>query len=229
MLDAALPATGPVLAARWDLGGVRTRAEGGGEVPAILRDLVHPRRQATPASPGSIETVAARQAPSVADLAGRLARMDRGSAASMVRDLVRVHVAAALGHGSAAAVGLDVAFSELGLDSLTGVELRNSLSAETGLRLPATLVFNQPTVNGLSDYLLGELAPAPDQVLRDALDQVTAYLGSASARADERDGVLAMLKAAAARLGEARGGEDSLAALDLSSHEDIFEFIDNHL
>ncbi|HEY0932439.1 MAG TPA: type I polyketide synthase, partial [Trebonia sp.] len=198
MLDAALAATGPVLAARWDLGGVRARAEGGGEVPAILRDLVHPRRQATPAGPDSIETVAARQAPVAADLAGRLARTDRDSAASIVRDLVRGHVAAALGHGTAAAVGMDVAFSELGLDSLTGVELRNRLSAETGLRLPATLVFNRPTVNGLSDYLLGELAPAPDQVLRDALEQVTAHLGGAGARADERDRVLAMLTAAAA-------------------------------
>ena len=227
MFDAALAATGPVLAARWDLGGVRTRAEGGSEVPAILRDLVHPRRQATPAGADPIETVAARQAPVVVDLAGRLARTDRDSAASIVRNLVRAQVAAALGHGTAAAVGMDVAFSELGLDSLTGVELRNSLSAETGLRLPATLVFNQPTVNGLSDYLLRELAPAPDQVLRDALDQVTAHLGSAGARADERDRVLAMLKAAAARLGEAQDGEDSLAALDLTSDEDIYRFINN--
>jgi acyl carrier protein len=229
MLDAALAATGPVLAARWDLGGVRTRAEGGSEVPAILRDLVHPRRQATPAGPDSIETGPARQVPVVVDLASRLARTDRDSAASIVRDLVRAHVAAALGHGTAAAVGMDVAFSELGLDSLTGVDLRNSLSAETGLRLPATLVFNQPTVNGLSDYLLRELAPAPDQVLQDALDQVTAHLGGADARADERDRVLAMLKAAAARLGEVQDGEDSLAALDLTSDEDILQFINNQL
>jgi acyl carrier protein len=230
MLDAALAATGPVLAARWDLGGVRTRAEGGSEVPAILRDLVHPRRQATPAGrTDSVETVTARQAPVVVDLAGRLARTDRDSAASIVRNLVRAHVAAALGHGTAAAVGVDVAFSELGLDSLTGVDLRNSLSAETGLRLPATLVFNSPTVNGLSDYLLRELAPAPDQVLRDALDQVTAHLGRADARADERDRVLAMLKAAAAGLGQPPDGEDSLAAVDLTSDEDIFQFIDNQL
>ena len=229
MLDAALAATGPVIAARWDLGGVRIRAEGGGEVPAILRDLVHPRRQATPAGPDSIETGPARQVPVVVDLAGRLARTDRDSAASIVRDLVRAHVAAALGHGTAAAVGMDVAFSELGLDSLTGVDLRNSLSAETGLRLPATLVFNSPTVNGLSDYLLRELAPAPDQVLRDALDQVAAHLGGADARADERDRVLAMLKAAAARLGEVQDGGDSLAALDLTSDEDILQFINNQL
>jgi acyl transferase domain-containing protein len=227
MLDAALAATGPVLAARWDLGRVRTRAEGGSEVPAILRDLVHPRGQATPGGPGSIETVAARQAPVAADLAGQLARTDRDSAASIVRDLVRRHVAAALGHGTPAAVGMDVAFSELGLDSLTGVELRNRLSAETGLRLPATLVFNRPTVNGLSDYLLGELAPAPDHVFRDALEQVTAYVGGGGARADERDRVLAMLKAATAQLGEVRGGEDSLAELDLTSDEEILRFINN--
>ena len=149
-----------------------------------------------------------------------------------MRNLVRAQIAAALGHGSAAAVEVDTPFSELGLDSLTGVELRNRLSTETGLRLSATLVFNQPTVIGLSDYLLRELVPAPpapDQVLRQALDQVATHLDGADAQPEERDRVVAVLQAAVARLGGTQDGGDPLAAFGLASDEEMFQFIDTQL
>jgi acyl carrier protein len=211
-----------VLAARWDLAAVRARAAAGGEIPAVLRGLVRPPRA---------DDAPAVIAPAAPDgLAGRLAGLDRVAAAAAVQDVVRTQVAASLHYDSAAAIDVDTPLKELGMDSLTAVELRNGLSRQTGLRLPATLVFNVPTVAGLADYLFRELVPAPpalDEVLRRALDQVTASLDDAEQ--EERDRVVAVLLAAVARLDKPGERTDPLAQLGITSDEEMFRFIDSQL
>ncbi|EST20286.1 hypothetical protein N566_28255, partial [Streptomycetaceae bacterium MP113-05] len=72
--------------------------------------------------------------------------------ASMI-DVVRNRVASVLRHPSGGSVDPEKAFSELGFDSLMAVELRNRLSEETGVRLPASVIFDQPTPAALAGHL----------------------------------------------------------------------------
>ncbi len=59
----------------------------------------------------------------------------------------------------------DESLSELGMDSLLAVELRNSFSTVLARRLPSTLLFDYPTLRTLARFIEQEIFPAsqPDQ------------------------------------------------------------------
>ena len=59
------------------------------------------------------------------------------------------------------AIELDQPLHDLGLDSLMAVELRNLLGVAIEAELPATLLFEHPSVSALVDHLLADhLAPS---------------------------------------------------------------------
>ncbi|GLW99273.1 type I polyketide synthase [Microtetraspora sp. NBRC 16547] len=147
LFDAALAASAPVnVLSRLDL-AVLTAQAAAGMLPWLLSGLVRtPLRRAGTAPD--------------AGLAARLSGLTEAARREALTELVSTHVALVLGHGSAAGVDLDSAFTDLGFDSLTAVELRNRLGAATGLRLPATLIFDYPSPAALIVHLVAELGGA---------------------------------------------------------------------
>ncbi|WP_414085329.1 type I polyketide synthase [Streptomyces asiaticus] len=136
-----------------------------GTTPALLRHLIGaPARRV-------IDAAADDQGCATA-LVRRLMDLPRSEREDVLLELVTDHAGAVLGHTESDAIAPDRAFSDIGFDSLTAVELRNRLNAATGLRLPATLVFDYPTPTAVARHILGEVmgsvqaaaeTPAPDR------------------------------------------------------------------
>lgn len=212
LLDAALGAPDDLqVPVRLDLAALAAQAETGGEdaVPLLLRGLVR-----TPS--------ARRGAGGGADLVQSLAGATPEDAERLLVDLVRSFVAAVLGHASPDAVDVTRSLVDLGFDSLSSVELRNRLSAVTGLRLPATVVFDYPTIESLAAYLRSELAPGGAttaiEVLEE-LDRLEATLGKLSLDTIARTRLTASLERILTRVGPSTTADKiDAAALDDDFH-----------
>ncbi|MFH8447551.1 type I polyketide synthase, partial [Streptomyces sp. NPDC018026] len=128
--------------------------EAGDQLPAVYRNLVRgPVRRSVAAGSSAAEGAGA-------GLRERLATLTPEGRVAELLDVVRAQAATVLGHASPAEVEPDRAFKDLGFDSLSAVEFRNQVNSATGLRLPATLVFDYPNARVLAERLHEELAPA---------------------------------------------------------------------
>ncbi|MFF7247532.1 SDR family NAD(P)-dependent oxidoreductase [Embleya sp. NPDC008237] len=143
-----------------------------GELPPLFQGLVRgPARRTVRAATD------ATNAPSLPERLAALPADERGAA---VLELIREQAAVVIGHSGAGAIAPERAFKDLGFDSLTTIELRNRLGAATGLRLPATLVFDYPDPHVLARYLLSELVPDAEPL--SAADREEASVREALAR-----------------------------------------------
>src|SRR5262249_21133070 len=143
LLDTALGVGDPMLVpVRLDRSALRVAADAD-LLPPILRGLVRAPTRRFREGAGS--------------LARRLEGVPAGDRERFVVELVRSHAASVLGHPSPASVNAERAFNELGFDSLGAVELRNRLAHASGLRLPATLLFDHPTPRAVAELLLSRV------------------------------------------------------------------------
>ncbi|WP_225798268.1 type I polyketide synthase [Streptomyces aculeolatus] len=171
-----------------------------------------------------------------AALRDRLVGLSETARRQALLDLVNTNVAAVLSHDASSTPDEGRSFRDLGFNSLTGMELRTRLSAATGLKLPATLVFDHPNASALVERLLGELfaEEAVDlTVVQRELDRFGTVI-SRAAEAGVRD------REVASRLQELldvwKGGhvavDDGKSAaeqLEEASDEEMFAFIRDQL
>ncbi|WP_116287718.1 type I polyketide synthase, partial [Parafrankia colletiae] len=165
------PLPADVIRALFTAAGRARRAPAGGGQGARDRALVLPapitptalRSTLGAGTPSPLFTAlagsAAPAATTATALRRQLAGIPAGRRESAVVDLVRTQVAAVLRHPAPETVRADRAFTDIGFDSLTAVELRNRLAAATGLRLPTTLAFDHPTPLALARFLLARIQP----------------------------------------------------------------------
>nr|WP_324611274.1 type I polyketide synthase [Streptomyces sp. FxanaA7] len=219
--DAALRTGLPALVAvRPDGTALRAHAH----LPAVLRDLAGTRVRTASAGTDSDAPVL------------RLEGLTEQERYQAVLDLVRAESAVVLGHEDAGAVASDRAFQELGFDSMTAVELRNRLTARTGIALSATLAFDHPSPAALTEHVLAQLLPehqaAPHSPVDAELRRLEALLVRAPEEAAERRDIVVRLQTLLSRLTEAHDEEpsaDLTGRIEAASAEEIFALIDDQL
>ncbi|WP_167660021.1 type I polyketide synthase [Nocardia mangyaensis] len=216
LFDAALPHRAGVLAAaQWDHSAIPA------PVPSLWRKLVRasPRRAAgaTTAAP---------------DWRRRTESLAPQRRAAAVRALVESEVNRVLGYSGSEELPLDRALGELGFDSLTAVELRNRLNSQTGLSLPAGVVFDHPTTRALAEHLLEQLTGPPVSDTTETLtrivelaDQLEVLVADGARPELDQEPVLYRLEALLSKLRSA-ADDDEYRRLAEAPIDDIIDLID---
>ncbi|TMR10772.1 type I polyketide synthase, partial [Nonomuraea zeae] len=223
LLDKALTSGRSLLApVRLDTSALRKRAASGTVAP-VLRDLVRTGRRT------------GEQAPASGALRQQLAGLGADQRRDLLLDLVRRQIAAVLGHGNPEAIDVERGVLDMGLDSLTAVELRNNLGAAAGVRLPVTLIFDYPTPLALAEHLQDVVAPDDQatgavpatQPIMAELDRLESSL--AAVPAGTRPEVAGRLRELLFQLNEPQNDAMDAQSIESAADDEIFDYIDNAL
>jgi acyl transferase domain-containing protein/acyl carrier protein len=203
-----------------DLRELRAAAAARRDVPHVLRGLVRVGRQAAQEASGQD-----------GGLARRLSGLGAAEQEALLVDLVRGKAAVVLGHAGPGGVPAQLAFKDAGFDSLTSVELRNRLREETGLKLPATLVFDYPTPLVLARHLRDELGVSDDALSRvhANLEDVEALISGLRLDESTRSAITLRLQGLVARCNgvlERAEGATVADQLESASADEVLDLID---
>ncbi|MFI9379846.1 type I polyketide synthase [Kutzneria sp. NPDC052558] len=221
LLDAAMWRRDPALVTA-RLNPSAWQRDPAGHVPSVLRGMVRTRTRATAVAAATVE----------AGWAQHLVGQDEATRRRAVLDLVRGQVATVLGHADPSSVVAERAFTEQGFDSLTGVELRNRLTAASGLKLPSTAVFDHPTPLALAEHMLAALAPStpdkPAEPVLTTLDRLSPDMVDALDDI-ELAAVESRLRLLLTQVRGRTGGQDGAAWIADAADDSLYEFIDEQL
>jgi polyketide synthase 12 len=213
LMDTALIVDEPfLLPAHIDLAALRVKFDSG-TLPPMFVDLIN-----TPTRRQVDDSLAAAKSKSA--LLQRLERLPEDEQHAVLLDLVRSNIATVLGSSSPEAIDPDLAFQELGFDSLTAVEMRNRLKSATGLALSPTLIFDYPNSAALAGYMYRELVGTSEQYSPAAAPgeaEIQRVVGSIPVKRLRQAGVLELLLALA---NEAEGTAQP-AAPAMTTEKDI--------
>nr|WP_268253068.1 type I polyketide synthase [Streptomyces cinerochromogenes] len=149
LFDAALHSDRSLLVpTKLDLRALRADAAAGRETPTLLRGLVAARRKAARSTVSGDER---------SRLTEKLVELPPAERATALVDFVRTEVGIVLGYETAQLIDADQGLFEIGLDSLTALELRNRMNKSLGAKLEPGLVFNYPTPALIAAHLYGRL------------------------------------------------------------------------
>ncbi|MFJ1569438.1 beta-ketoacyl synthase N-terminal-like domain-containing protein [Streptomyces erythrochromogenes] len=169
-------------------------------------------------------------APAPPVLAGRLAGLGGAEQQALLIRLVLDETGAVLGGRTLTAADVEVSFSDMGITSVSAVELRNRLRAATGAQLPATVVFDHPTpaavVHLVRQDLAGQFTGPAGRTVSGLVAELDALL---SAGSELDPDTAARLGALVRDRGPVPAAGRSAATpfdLDTASDEDLFRRLD---
>ncbi|MDX3525596.1 AMP-binding protein [Streptomyces sp. ID05-39B] len=197
-----------------------------------------PARAPAPASPPDEPSAAERLRADLTRLSGELRE-------HTLTELVRAEVAAVAGFDGPHEVEVHRSMTDLGLDSVSAVDLSNRLAARIGLDLPASLAFDHPTSTAIARHLLnasglaregGEARPSEGTVFGD-LARIEAAVERERPDAVARDRLVERLRSLTAQLVDDSSGHSESAdetslgdrIAEATTVDQLFDLIDNEL
>ncbi|MFE9065430.1 type I polyketide synthase [Streptomyces violaceusniger] len=206
-----------------------------GPIPVLLRGIIRATARRGPA-----RTSTGGSGADPADLRRRIGSMKPAARQQALLELVTEHAAMALGRDDARMIAPDRGFLDLGFDSLTAVGLRNRLGTVTGLRLPATLLFDYTTSKALAGYLAEELVEEEPEALvvlpvLSELEKLESSFAEVVADEAARTRLTTRLQQVLAKLTAAQqtqttnGGVTAAEKFESATDDEIFDFLDEEL